>query len=368
MSNSLLKTLFGCVFLPLLLAFLLLPVFSSSVSALELEGGGTIAPQNSSSYLRFGFTDPKTSPSPMLGNSIQWQNILGSQTVTQMGIKLSRALPNQGKNSLVSFNITWQTHHIQKINYFGMTFRDFTILWDSCYEGPVLNVTGDINATVTCTYIGLSHAPGQDLLETTEYTQIFNTVSYPNKTADYTLLVSPIYYRQVNTDGLSSSDRTWLQQQLGTSSSQSIIDKLDDILQAIPAGASQADIEQAVEDANNASYEAQREGLNDEASGYQQDLQSNSDQQAIDNKMTSIMSIITNFVTAITHPVVSTCILPMDFRNYTGAGFYEVDLCHLSPPAGITNVLNVIFIFFVLGLAYSAIRSVIQMYKEVIDG
>lgn len=111
-----------------------------------------------------------------------------------------------------------------------------------------------------------------------------------------------------------------------------------------------------------------RESLNNEAEGYQQDLEDNLDQQAIDTKMSSIMAIIEDFVFAIGRPVISTCILPMDLRNYTGASFYELDLCHLSPPSGITTVLNVVFIFFVLGLAYSAIRSVISMYKEVIDG
>lgn len=112
----------------------------------------------------------------------------------------------------------------------------------------------------------------------------------------------------------------------------------------------------------------ERDKLNHEADGYLDDINNNTDQQAIDNKMTSIFSVIQNFVNAVIHPVISTCILPMDFRNYTGMGFYEVDLCHLSPPSGVTEVLNVIFIFFVLGLAYSAIRSVISMYKEVIDG
>ena len=96
----------------------------------------------------------------------------------------------------------------------------------------------------------------------------------------------------------------------------------------------------------------------DEAAEGLDTLEDNTDQQAIDTKMTSILSVIQGFIDAVVHPVVSTCILPIHLENFHNFGFYEVDLCHLSPPSGITNVLNVIFLFFVLGLAYSAIRSI----------
>lgn len=170
----------------------------------------------------------------------------------------------------------------------------------------------------------------------------------------------------------SASTTQILQKIDGVSSDLTIIsDKLDTIislLRGMGNSLTPAQIEQAIVDAQQQAREDERQELDSEASDYQGELEDNVDQQAIETKMSSILAIIEDFVFAIGRPVISTCILPMDFRAYTGAGFYEVDLCHLSPPSGITTVLNVVFIFFVLGLAYSAIRSVISMYKEVIDG
>lgn len=109
--------------------------------------------------------------------------------------------------------------------------------------------------------------------------------------------------------------------------------------------------------------ETERQELEQQSLDVQSQLENSEDLQSINSQTTNLISILQDFAFAVGRPVLSTCILPMDFRNYTGAGFYEVDLCRLNPPSGITNVLNVIFIFFVLGLAISAVYVIIQLYK-----
>lgn len=363
MTAFLRRTLLPSVFLLSLFSFGFSLLQCSDVSALELEGGGTIAPQVAESYIRRDMGSTKTSPQ-ISGNNIYWQNVPSGSDITQMGIKFSRALPNQGKNSLLVFSIVFQTTHVRNVTYYGFTFRDFTILHDSCLDhGPVLD-NNNINNSFTCTFIGLSHAPGQTLLETTELTRLFRMDSLTGQTGSFTMLVSPIYYRQVNIDGLSSSDRIWIQQQLGTSSNQSIIDKLDDILQAIPAGASQADIEEAVKNAND----AEKQQTQQDAQDVQSDIENNQDLADIANSTTNFIDILSIFLDAVSNPKKSTnCILPIDLSNYQGASRYDVDLCHLSPPSGITSILDVVFVIFILGLAISAVRMIFSLYKEVIN-
>lgn len=124
-----------------------------------------------------------------------------------------------------------------------------------------------------------------------------------------------------------------------------------------------SDLETAINDP--AWFRRIEENFEDTSSDVQDGINDNQDISNISTKTTNLLSIITGFVNAISSPVGSTCILPIDLRNYRGAALYDVDLCHLSPPAGITNVLNVAFLFFVLALAVSAVRMIIQLYNEV---
>lgn len=260
-------------------------------------------------------------------------------------------------NELINFNITYDLYSLPVssgaserllFEYGGLQFGPqddgVLILNESCVDENSQTYT---ERTLTCSYLALVTKEVTSLRTMNGTTILY---SYePNYDTTLKVRVSGITTRRISYNGLTSDDRAWLEQHM-------------------PADSSPAQIEQAIVDAQQQAREDERQELDDEASDYQSELEDNPDQQAIETKMSSILAIIEDFVFAIGRPVISTCILPMDFRAYTGAGFYEVDLCHLSPPSGITTVLNVVFIFFVLGLAYSAIRSVISMYKEVIDG
>ena len=85
---------------------------------------------------------------------------------------------------------------------------------------------------------------------------------------------------------------------------------------------------------------------------------------AVEAKTTSILTLLGQVLTAITNPTAGNCIIPFDISNYAGGTSTNVDLCHLSPPAGITTVLNIIFVGFVILMAISAVKTIFRLYKE----
>lgn len=355
------KTFSQCAFLVGLLACLALSVgFSLNADALSLT-------DNSGNYFMTGCQVEELGSSFNNGARVITGNFNGNDcfltsdtaglnfALSRLEVLLDRQIP---KNSLVSFDYTLTVGNVA-MTYYGISFRNAITLYDSCLtpysavSRPIGNTGTNTKISTQCSVTILT-SNDKVSFSSDEQSRIAWIYSNPNTAGaaiapSVELVISPGSWRQLSNDSLSADDRQWL-------------------LQHLPADSSPAQIEQAIVDAQQQAREDERQELDDEASDYQSELEDNPDQQAIETKMSSILAIIQDFVFAIGRPVISTCILPMDFRAYTGAGFYEVDLCHLSPPSGITTVLNVVFIFFVLGLAYSAIRSVISMYKEVIDG
>lgn len=270
---------------------------------------------------------------------------------TQMHFQLDSAMP---AGSIVTFNVTYNIHADswqgsgRPVKYNGIQFEQNRILlYDSCKE-LVPGVQYGQNGTeinFSCTYM-MYNQNNSSIIDTSYYSHILEIVDTSGSPVNYvTVVAGPVKSLKLTSDGLSASDRQWLSENL-------------------PGGANQSQIESAITNAQ----QSERAEYESEANESLSTLEENSDQLAIDTKMNSLFDVITGFVSVITTPVVSTCILPIHLENFHNFGFYEVDLCRLNPPSGLSTVLNVIFIFFVLGLAVSAIRSVVQMYKEVIDG
>lgn len=347
------KTLLLCLFaLPLLAFLVLLCGFSRNVSAVSPTSSHTLPLSAPTSYLYFNFSSSSPLYGQMNNNDLLFlvgshPSALNNPDITEIGWNWSKTVP---ANSIVSFSITWQLVASQ-VDYYGLNSLEGTVLSDSCYD-PNANTSvtgmGYVN-TFTCHYL-VYYGSASGSFHTSVNSRVWKLYYMTTGQGSISnIFISQGNYITLSNDGLSESDRAWLEAHM-------------------PAGQSQASIEQAVENANNSSFESQREELDSEASDYQTGLEDNADQESINTKMTSILSVISDFVSAVATPVISTCILPIHLENFHGFGFYEVDLCYLSPPSGVTTVLNVIFIFFVLGLAYSAVRSTVNMYKEVIDG
>lgn len=349
------KIFLSCFFLVAFLASLVLSVgFSLNASAISYGNSDTIYLITANSWATVPGSNPVV---PFASGDALVYTIPNNGTVTDFSFGLQRALSNNAH--VISFTLNFNFGQSSQALYRSPQWQAGVTLFDSCVGG--MDPSGSyVKTSFSCHYTVLITGAIYQVRTVPNLTWISNVPTGSGGNLEIT--VSPISSIPLVNSDLSSSDI----QQL----SSNITSALEDLEISVEgsAGATPEQIQQATVSAIQQTQQSERQQLESEAQSAQNTLDNNSDQQAISTKFTSILAIIDNFVFAITHPTVSTCILPIDLRNYTGASFYEVDLCHLSPPSGITTVLNVIFIFFVLGLAYSAIRSVVQMYKEVIDG
>lgn len=358
------KMFLPCCFWLVLLVFLELCVgfFLNTIdaSALELTHGGTKS--FTSGYIDLYRTDSSnfrqvqaTYTDPYLRVTVPVLT-----PVTQFHLSLSSDIP---ANSIFVFNVRYKVVSGQSNNFGYMEFNGlstgsaWTLLNQSCidleglnYGAPAAGSTIVYAEEVTCTYTGFTNVALSHIntLQNNPIVTFKNTnTSTSSSNTDGYIYFSPVSTRQISWNGLTADDRAWL-------------------LQNLPSGgATPAQIEQAVVDAQETAREQEQQEVEQAYNDIQGDFEDNQDVEDISQQTTNLLSIISGFITAVSSPQISTCILPVDLRNYTGASFYEVDLCHLSPPSGITNVLNVIFLFFVLALAVSAVRIAISLFNEV---
>lgn len=110
----------------------------------------------------------------------------------------------------------------------------------------------------------------------------------------------------------------------------------------------------------------QNDAVQDAYDNAQSDFEDNSDIAQISNKVSTLLGVLTSAVTAVSNPSITNCIIPFDLSRYSGGVSTDVDLCYLSPPSGITNVLNVIVVGFMIVVIVSLIRSIFALYREVI--
>lgn len=111
--------------------------------------------------------------------------------------------------------------------------------------------------------------------------------------------------------------------------------------------------------------ENQRQQDQNTADDVVDDVEGDANITAIENKTTSIIGLFSSLLTALSSPTAGNCVIPFDLTNYSGGTLNNVDLCHLSPPSGITNVLNIVFISFVIFMAISAVKLIFKLYSEV---
>lgn len=356
--------LFALLFLSLGLSFAL----SSESEAISFSDGGDTYVSNCSVIAGANTTYSGTKQVSTDDCVISQGASSGSQiTINQLDLTLVKDI---SPNELINFSISFYqlgnpatTTQILNPEFYGIVFENdngFLILDQECNDSSLYNgnMTTPTDEVVTCSFTGLVTR------QLSRLKTIRSRIITYKSTNDYiwNIFFSPISTRRINYNGLTSDDRSWLQSNIND---DDIIDKLDEILQAIPAGASQADIEEAVSNSIEAQREQERLEANAEVSGYDTAMRNNEDLDSISSSTTNIINIISQFVTIISRPVVSTCILPIHLEDFHGFGFYEVDLCHLSPPIGITNVLSVIYLFFILALAISGVRTIISLYKEI---
>lgn len=197
---------------------------------------------------------------------------------------------------------------------------------------------------ITCSVVLENHtvATGINFVTGPSYQVADTLITIPRTTNSFRVVEQRVYYSYT---GASDPNTALLQQQ-----------------NALQQEANETLIE--INNSINNYAENQRQQDQQTADDMVDDIETNTDISAIENKTTSILSLLGDVITAITSPTAGNCIIPFDISNYAGGTSTNVDLCHLSPPAGITNVLNIIFVVFVIFIAVSAVKAIFALYKE----
>lgn len=216
--------------------------FSQSVSAVSLARAGNFRPTTTTTYMHFNFAQTDTVFGNLAYNSTDlWFNLRdyagfsGNPDITGLGWTIDTTIPLY---SLVSFDITWQMQD-KAVEYYGLQLEEGVMLADSCLDKES-TMTAEASTTsihredsFTCHYLLLTREPnGVNSFHTPRNSRIFKLITqanyYTNPTVD--VFISPGTWLELSNQSLSTSDRQWL-------------------LEHMPSGSSQADIESAVENA-----------------------------------------------------------------------------------------------------------------------
>lgn len=244
-------------------------------------------------------------------------------------VQIDRQIP---KNSLVTFNFSIKTRNVG-FNYYGISFKNATTIHDSCvgpYSGTGIAVgsTSSYNTTsVGCTITLLtnndkiSFTAIQDARIAWVYNNSYTMGAGVQPEVEFS--ISPGSWHQLTNDGLSASDRAWLEDVIGDSSdSSAVIAKLQEIKteQQATTNAVRAQTQQQHDDYEN---EVEREEAKEEELNEQKD-DLNLSAQATANPFANLF----NFSGCVNMPTV-------------GGWFNNPNLRVCSPyPSTISGILN----------------------------
>lgn len=252
-------------------------------------------------------------------------------------------------NYLMSLNVRYEGNNTTNSGYMildGLLSDQMDTITSSCVEvsnNNLFNPSGGIlvagNNVVTCSYIFLSHGNYNSFISrlNSRIVRFVNTnpTDYPSK-----IVISPGFVRHISFDGLSASDRQWLES-------------------VIPQGTTIGQVEEGVENALHTQSEAEREELSDA----QDDAEDTADAQGsqAESRGTTILQAFISFVNALRNVTPSNCNIDMDLGNLD---LGVVNLCSLSPPAEFQAISSILLIGFCVPLSISTARKIIALFRS----
>lgn len=258
--------------------------------------------------------------------------------------------------SLLSFSMTIQIS-APGVEMYGFKFEQTVELANTCEDFFVGSV---VYGTFHCDFLLLTRGNVSGL---TSYVGSrtaklsFNQVYANNQF--YNIFVHPGSYVTLTNNSLSSDDRAWLKRWLTdemNSDAQDILDKLDDVIAAMPA-ISKPDIADAVEDGESAARE-------DEKDEYEQQAQDNetainSDSSAAQGAATSLLGVVGQFIGVLTSAQPTNCNLDGSLIPHLNLG--NLNLCTYQMPTALTVLGSLVLIAFVVPLAYFTVKRMLAL-------
>lgn len=252
-------------------------------------------------------------------------------------------------NYLMSLNVRYEGNNSNNSGYMlvdGLLSEKMDTITTSCVDvsnNNFFNPSGGIyapgNNTVTCTYLFLSHG-NYSYFSSRLDSRIVRFVNPDPSSQPAKIVVTPGFIRHFSTDGLTPSDRQWLES-------------------VIPQGTTIQQVEEGVENALHTQSEAER----DELSDAQDDAEDTADAQGsqAQSRGTTILQAFISFVNALRNVTPSNCNIDMDLGNLD---LGVVNLCSLSPPAEFQAISSILLIGFCVPLSISTARKIIALFRS----
>lgn len=255
-------------------------------------------------------------------------------------VQIDRTIP---KNSLVTFNFSIKTRNVG-FNYYGLSFKNATTIYDSCvgpYSGTGISVgsTNSYNTTnVGCTITLLTNNDKTSFtaIQDARIAWVYNN-SYTMGAGvqpEVEVSISPGSWHQLTNDGLSASDRAWLEE-------------------VLPDSTTVGEVEQAIDNARESEkdeYEEQAQETEDTA---------NDESSAAQGTATTLLSVVGQFIGVLTSAQPTNCNLNGNLVPHLPLG--QLNLCQNSPPAAITILGSLLLIAFVVPLAYHTVKRMLSL-------
>lgn len=386
------KILFICLSLPVLSAFLVFALFSSSVSAISITqatinqtfriqwrggyhncdyvGGNGYDADCETWYRNQPVTNnpPSTLPVILVSRNNERARTDVYAVVSQfapaggqankyynkyrLGLTLRQNVPS-GQRFTLNEDLGKYKVSIEGVTNTGVSVRSDTcgyeIAEDSSYISHICYIDLDnYNTLASATFVLGSHSATvtSDEIGYVTYDYVFQLTGNTNdiRLTDITSVV------QSSDDPMLSGQQELVNQSRIINSN--IVDfknQNHEDLQAIKdaiENQSESEREQIQEASDDAEDEANDSGADSEAQGQ------------------TLVQIISGFISAISNPNGGSCIIDVDLSLYHGGTHNMVDLCHLDPPSGVTTVLSIILIVFVIRACVAVVQAMLALYRE----
>lgn len=242
-------------------------------------------------------------------NDDYWVNLpaSGLANVTVMSLKLNKNIP---ANSLVSLSITWTTESVGSTGfiYHSLQFEhNRSLLWDSCinFAGQPI-YSSDKFMTLTCNYV-YYNASDTNIIDSIYGSHIWEVIHQADVDDHVNVVIRQPTSIQLSNNGLTYSDRLWLQQNM--------------------PGASEAQVQDAVENAERTHDDEQQEKYEDQAEENEDTAEDNS--SAAQGTATSLLNVVGQFISTLTSAQPTNCNLNGNLIPHLPLG--TLNLCQNSP-------------------------------------
>lgn len=277
---------------------------------------------------------------PVLTDQLQWtfsiNNMSGGNEISRLYIKYKS---EPSGPALISFDISY---YMESPNsafvpiYNGLKFKNrYVLLNDSCINsvGVPMTYTTKNTYTFECSYLIYASSTTSRSIDTEAGSPIF---SAPGTNNNLTMRIGPANYVEISNNGLSDSDRAWLEEHM-------------------PAGSSTADIESAIESA--------REDEKAEYEDQQEDVEGGAEDAGDEAEAATSTLIETgrNIIETIRDTPATNCVIRINTANFdTG----NLNLCNV-PQVIRTMISSVITIPVTLAALHIA-YSVVMLYLTTV--